>query len=65
MDFGCSALCTPGVPLTCTRGTPTFMAPEVMRRSYGLPADLWSVGILYYQAREDLRRGWVETPRFL
>ena len=31
-------------------GTPAYMAPEVFRRCYGLEADLWSVGMLLYQA---------------
>ena len=30
-------------------GTPNYIAPEVaMQRSHGLPADLWSVGCLFY-----------------
>lgn len=30
-------------------GTPSFMAPEVVRRqSYGKPVDMWAVGVLLY-----------------
>jgi serine/threonine-protein kinase ULK/ATG1 len=31
-------------------GTITTMAPEVMsRKAYGLKADIWSVGIIFFQ----------------
>ena len=31
------------------QGTPAFMAPEVFDRAFGLPADMWSMGMLAYQ----------------
>jgi len=31
-------------------GTPTTMAPEVfLRQKYGLNADIWSIGIIFFQ----------------
>ena len=32
----------------CT-GTPIYIAPEVLKMKYSLPADLWSAGIIAYQ----------------
>ena len=34
--------------LTEMAGSPTYMAPEVLDESYGLPCDLWSVGVMLY-----------------
>ncbi len=34
-------------------GTPAFMAPEVFARSFGRPSDMWSLGMLAYQALSD------------
>lgn len=48
IDFGCSQKFT-GTPFAMRVGTPVFMAPEVFMREYGLPADMWSVGILFYE----------------
>ncbi len=33
---------------TCT-GTAIYIAPEVLKMKYSLPADLWSAGIIAYQ----------------
>ena len=34
-------------------GTPAFMAPEVYARNFGMQADMWSLGMLTYQALSD------------
>lgn len=45
---GCSQASSPE-GLNRRTGTPVFMAPEVYARKYGMPADLWSCGIMMYQ----------------
>jgi len=53
IDFGLAADCRRAPPADAA-GTPSYMAPEVvatsmrMRRSYGVEADLWSVGVLTF-----------------
>lgn len=46
----CSNDAPDGVVLNKMTGTPAFMAPEVFERSFGRPADMWSLGVLAYQA---------------
>ncbi|KAK9813179.1 hypothetical protein WJX72_010182 [[Myrmecia] bisecta] len=48
VDFGCSQPASQGEPLSRRTGTPVFMAPEVFKRHYGLQADMWSVGMMFY-----------------
>jgi calcium-dependent protein kinase len=48
IDFGCSQAVSEA-PLYRRTGTPVFMAPEVFRRQYGPEADLWSLGMMFYQ----------------
>jgi serine/threonine protein kinase len=41
----------PGATHTGNIGTPTYTAPEVVaRESYGLPSDLWSVGVVLLES---------------
>jgi calcium/calmodulin-dependent protein kinase I len=50
-DFGLAVRMTPGVQLTHICGTPTYVAPEVLKKAnqgYGLQADLWSIGVILY-----------------
>eukprot|EP00898_Chlorokybus_atmophyticus_P009225 jgi/Chlat1/932/Chrsp108S01365 len=49
IDFGLAAFFSEGVKLTKCSGTPYYMAPEVIRGSYGAEADLWSVGVMLYE----------------
>jgi calcium-dependent protein kinase len=49
IDFGCSQVVPKGQRLTRRTGTPVYMAPEIFTRQYGLEADLWSVGMMFYQ----------------
>lgn len=44
IDFGIAEYCRPGEVLTQRCGTPVYVAPEVLRQKYSLPADLWSAG---------------------
>mmetsp|Transcript_73996 Transcript_73996/g.154272 ORF Transcript_73996/g.154272 Transcript_73996/m.154272 type:complete len:734 (+) Transcript_73996:87-2288(+) len=48
IDFGLSHICAPGQVLTTRLGTPTYVAPEVLRGAYGQPADIWSCGVVLY-----------------
>ena len=44
---GPHAVLPPGATHTGSVGTPTYTAPEVVaREAYGLPSDLWSVGVV-------------------
>lgn len=46
IDFGISVFCEPGQVVDLRAGTPIYIAPEVLRSRYSLPADLWSLGIV-------------------
>ena len=47
IDFGLSKM-TEGEKVTTIAGTPCYMAPEVLQRSYGCEADIWSAGCIMY-----------------
>ncbi|KIZ00641.1 hypothetical protein MNEG_7321 [Monoraphidium neglectum] len=49
VDFGLAQFCAPGDLLHDRAGTPFFVAPEVLKQNYSLPADVWSAGITAYQ----------------
>lgn len=49
IDFGISVFCEPGQVIELRAGTPVYIAPEVLRQRYSLPADVWSAGIVAYQ----------------
>uniref|UniRef100_A0A383VCA4 non-specific serine/threonine protein kinase n=1 Tax=Tetradesmus obliquus TaxID=3088 RepID=A0A383VCA4_TETOB len=48
IDFGLSTFYTEGSVLRDLVGSPFYMAPEVLRRSYGKAADIWSCGVIMY-----------------
>ena len=48
---GTNAVLPPGATHTGEIGTPTYTAPEVVaREEYGLPSDLWSVGVVLLES---------------
>ncbi|KAI8473032.1 MAG: kinase-like domain-containing protein [Monoraphidium minutum] len=48
IDFGLSAFYQEGQVLRDLVGSPFYVAPEVLRRSYGKAADIWSCGVIAY-----------------
>eukprot|EP00927_Polykrikos_kofoidii_P049209 TRINITY_DN43304_c0_g1_i1.p1 TRINITY_DN43304_c0_g1~~TRINITY_DN43304_c0_g1_i1.p1 ORF type:complete len:1767 (-),score=274.93 TRINITY_DN43304_c0_g1_i1:68-5302(-) len=47
-DFGFGQIVEPSVQLTATLGSLYYLAPEVLEGSYGLPCDMWSIGVIVY-----------------
>ena len=48
-DFGFAQYMSPWDEQSALRGSPLYMAPEmVCRRQYDSRADLWSVGVILY-----------------
>jgi serine/threonine protein kinase len=47
-DFGLSRLESPTAPFSTLVGTPHFVAPEVITRSYDKLCDLWSLGVMVF-----------------
>ncbi|XP_047071063.1 calcium-dependent protein kinase 21-like [Lolium rigidum] len=48
IDFGLSVFFTPGDRFTEVVGSAYYMAPEVLKRSYGQEVDVWSAGVILY-----------------
>lgn len=49
-DFGLAKSCESNTLLDTICGSPMYMAPEIMKyRQYDTKADLWSLGIIFYQ----------------
>ncbi|DBA71563.1 hypothetical protein WJX79_004862 [Trebouxia sp. C0005] len=49
IDFGLAQYCKADENLREKAGTAIYIAPEVLKMKYSLPADLWSAGIIAYQ----------------
>lgn len=49
IDFGLAQYCKADENLRDRAGTAIYIAPEVLKMKYSLPADLWSAGIIAYQ----------------
>eukprot|EP00271_Cylindrocystis_brebissonii_P009135 TRINITY_DN237_c0_g1_i1.p1 TRINITY_DN237_c0_g1~~TRINITY_DN237_c0_g1_i1.p1 ORF type:complete len:823 (+),score=110.20 TRINITY_DN237_c0_g1_i1:1003-3471(+) len=48
VDFGLAAFLKPGQRLTPMAGSAYYIAPEVLLGSYGMEADMWSIGVVLY-----------------
>uniref|UniRef100_A0A0D9XFK9 Calcium-dependent protein kinase n=1 Tax=Leersia perrieri TaxID=77586 RepID=A0A0D9XFK9_9ORYZ len=48
IDFGLSVFFKPGDRFTQVVGSTYYMAPDVLNRSYGQEADVWSAGVILY-----------------
>ena len=56
-DFGLADYCSGDKRLSEISGTPAYIAPEVIRQRYALPADIWSCGIVLYVLLSPRPRG--------
>merc|ERR1712147_84005 len=48
IDFGESIKFKKGEPITEMVGTPYYIAPEVLKKSYDEKADIWSIGVITF-----------------
>lgn len=62
-DFGLGAFFKPGERLSTLVGSPYYVAPEVLRRSYGPKADIWSLGVVIYILLSGIPPFWGPTDK--
>eukprot|EP00252_Welwitschia_mirabilis_P021595 TRINITY_DN5577_c0_g1_i1.p1 TRINITY_DN5577_c0_g1~~TRINITY_DN5577_c0_g1_i1.p1 ORF type:complete len:577 (+),score=84.95 TRINITY_DN5577_c0_g1_i1:452-2182(+) len=61
IDFGLSDFVKPDVRLNDIVGSAYYVAPEVLHRSYGTEADVWSIGVIVYILLCGSRPFWART----
>ncbi|XP_058732084.1 calcium-dependent protein kinase 1-like [Vicia villosa] len=62
-DFGLSVFFKPGDMFKDLVGSAYYVAPEVLRRSYGPEADIWSAGIILYILLSGVPPFWAENEQ--
>ncbi|URE48187.1 Calcium calmodulin-dependent serine threonine-protein kinase [Musa troglodytarum] len=61
IDFGLSDFVKPDERLNDIVGSAYYVAPEVLHRSYGAEADMWSIGVIAYILLCGSRPFWART----
>jgi len=65
-DFGCAKLVNDRqIFNTLNTGTPLWMAPEVRRGQYTFSADIFSVGLVFYELFEQKLPGWDDNKKVI
>ncbi|KAE9596526.1 hypothetical protein Lal_00007327 [Lupinus albus] len=62
-DFGLSVFFKPGDVFKDLVGSAYYVAPEVLRRSYGPDADIWSAGVILYILLSGVPPFWAENEQ--
>ncbi|PIM98764.1 Ca2+/calmodulin-dependent protein kinase, EF-Hand protein superfamily [Handroanthus impetiginosus] len=62
-DFGLSVFFKPGDVFRDLVGSAYYVAPEVLRRNYGVEADIWSAGVILYILLSGVPPFWGENEQ--